>query len=138
MTSSTTQPSPSGEIEHLTDFELAQKTPEALSETIRERLSVLEPKKRAMVEKRAADVPISARGGYVRSALGEAPPRQAIKAFCLECVYWIRSEVTQCTALACPLYEYRPFAGKRDESPANEGVEDDGSEKALMDEKGDG
>ncbi len=126
MTSSTTQPTTSGEIELLADIDLAQKTPEALSDAIRERLSVLEPKKRAMVEKRAADVPISARGGYVRSALGEASPRQAIKAFCLECVYWIRSEVTQCTALACPLYEYRPFAAKRIENEVTEGVEDDG------------
>ena len=127
MTSTTTRPSPSGEIEHLTDIELAQKTPEALSEAIRERLSVLEPKKRAMVEKRAADVPISARQGYVRSALGEASPRQAIKAFCLECVYWIRPEVSMCTALACPLYEYRPFAKDVNETPASEGVDGESS-----------
>lgn len=121
MTSSTTQPTPSGEIEHLTDIELAQKTPEALSEAIRERLSVLDPKKRAMVEKRAKETPKSARLGYLRAATGESSPRQAIKAFCLECVYWIRSEVSMCTARGCPLYEYRPFAAKRNENEANEG-----------------
>ncbi len=122
MTSKTTQPSPSGEIEHLTDMELAQKTPEALSEAIRERLSVLDPKKRAMVEKRAADVPISARGGYVRAALGETFPRQAIKAFCMECMAWDRTEVAQCTAKACPLFEFRPFAKDPEkESGKNQG-----------------
>lgn len=66
MTSSTIRPTPSGEIELPAETDLAQKTPEALSEATRERLSVLDSKKRAMVEKRAADVPISARGGYVR------------------------------------------------------------------------
>lgn len=125
--SSPTPPSASGQLEHLTADEQAQKTPEALSEAIRERLSALDPCKRAQVEKRAADVPKSARQGYVRAALGETSPRQAIKAFCMECMAWDRTEVAQCTARACPLYGYRPFARDRNENPASEGVRGNGS-----------
>ena len=33
----------------------------------------------------------------------------AVKAFCTECMGYTPSEVRGCTALACPLYEYRPF-----------------------------
>ena len=39
----------------------------------------------------------------------------------MECVGWNRAEVSMCTALACPLFEYRPFAKERKEDPANEG-----------------
>ena len=40
---------------------------------------------------------------------GEASPRTAIKAFCLECVGYDRSAITNCTAPACPLWLYRPY-----------------------------
>ena len=119
--SSPTPPSRSGQVEHLTDNEQAQKTPEALNEAIRKRLSVLDPSKRVQVEKRAADAPISARQGYVRAALGETSPPHAIKAFCMECMAWDRTEVAQCTARARPLYEYGPFAKGRNEDPVSEG-----------------
>ena len=39
----------------------------------------------------------------------KASPRQAIKAFCAECVGYDRTAVTQCTAYACPLWRYRPY-----------------------------
>lgn len=122
MTSSTTSTSSSGQVEHPTGNELDQKTPEALDGATRERLSVLNPSKRALVAKRAAGVPISARLGYLRAALGEGSPRQAIKAFCLECTGWDRAEVTRCTAKACPLFEFRPFANDPEtESGKNQG-----------------
>jgi len=35
--------------------------------------------------------------------------RAAIHSFCLECVGWQRTEVTQCTSISCPLYPYRPY-----------------------------
>ena len=36
-------------------------------------------------------------------------PKQAIRAFCLECVGWSASEVRNCQGFACPLYMHRPF-----------------------------
>lgn len=33
----------------------------------------------------------------------------AIKAMCQQCTCWERVEVTKCTALACPLWAYRPY-----------------------------
>ena len=44
-----------------------------------------------------------------RACEGSASPRQAIKAFCLHCVGDLRDQITNCTAYACPLYEYRPY-----------------------------
>lgn len=44
-----------------------------------------------------------------RAYEGKASPRSAIKAFCLQCVGYIRKDVTNCTAEACPLYAYRPY-----------------------------
>jgi hypothetical protein len=40
---------------------------------------------------------------------GEASPRKAIKAFCLECVGYDRKAISDCTAPACPLWLYRPY-----------------------------
>lgn len=73
-----------------------------------ERLSRVDPARRSSVARRLADVPKSARGTYLR-AVGGRSPRAAIKAFCAECCGWQRGEVARCTALACPLYPYRPF-----------------------------
>ena len=38
-----------------------------------------------------------------------ASPRQAIKAFCTECVGYDRAAVAACTAYECPLWQYRPY-----------------------------
>ncbi len=38
-----------------------------------------------------------------------ASPRSAIKAQCLQCVGYIRDDVTHCTGFACPLWGYRPY-----------------------------
>ena len=40
---------------------------------------------------------------------GEASPRKAIKAFCLECVGYDRKAISGCTAPSCPLWLYRPY-----------------------------
>jgi hypothetical protein len=72
------------------------------------RLSHLDPTRRSFVAKRLADMPKSARNTYLR-AMGGRSPRAGIKAFCNECCGWQRAEVARCTALACPLYPYRPF-----------------------------
>jgi hypothetical protein len=47
-------------------------------------------------------------GLFERVFCGEASPRQAIKAFCSECVGFDQSEIENCTATDCPLYAYRP------------------------------
>ena len=91
------------------DTEITPEVTDSASERIVAALSRLDTSRKPSVEKRAKQVPESARGGYLRSACGTASPRGAIKAHCMECVCWDRTEVTACTALACPLYPYRPF-----------------------------
>lgn len=76
-----------------------------------ERLGRLDPARKASVAKRLADMPKSARNTYLRAVGGRAP-KAAIRAFCRECCGWQRAEVARCTALACPLYVYRPFQSK--------------------------
>jgi len=79
-------------------------------EAIQKRLSLVDPSRRASVDKRLKQMPVSRRNGYLRAVNGTASAKQAIKAHCLECVGWVGSEVTHCTARACPLYAYRPFS----------------------------
>ena len=70
--------------------------------------------RQSAIAERAAQMPKSCRRRYLKATRGKASPRVAIKAFCLECCGWQRQEVRICTNLACPLWEYRPFAeGKR-------------------------
>ena len=59
------------------------------------------------VEARLKDMPPKYRGLYKR-AMGGKSKSAAIRAFCLECMGWVGSEVRRCTAPACPLYPYRP------------------------------
>ena len=68
----------------------------------------------AAIAEKAAQMPKSCRAGYLRAAKGKASPRQAIKAFCLECTGWERNEVRRCTGVACPFWLYRPFRSERD------------------------
>jgi len=75
---------------------------------IQEALERVCPTQRAAVEKRAAEMPVSLRLGYLRAVLGEVSPRQAIAAHCMECCGWERRGVGLCTAKSCPLYAYRP------------------------------
>lgn len=59
--------------------------------------------------RRLSWMPVTSMLNYLRSILGRASPRQAIKAHCMECVCWQRKEVKLCTAPGCALYPYRPF-----------------------------
>ena len=58
---------------------------------------------------RVDSAPESCRGILKRAYSGDAPPRGAIKAFCLQCVGYNRQDVAGCTAFACPLHKYRPY-----------------------------
>ena len=79
-----------------------------------DRLSRLDPARRAAVEDRLSQMPKLYRGAYLR-AMGGRSRRSAIRAFCLECTGWQRAEVARCMALACPLFSYRPFQEERSE-----------------------
>jgi len=70
------------------------------------------PLTQSMDQKRAErlrTIPISRRGVFERAYAAKAAPRSAIKAFCLECLGFDEAEIRNCTAPACPLYEYRPY-----------------------------
>ena len=56
--------------------------------------------------RRLSDVPTKYRDLYRRAYAGKSR-KAAIRAHCLECVYWSPKEVALCTAPACPLYEFR-------------------------------
>jgi hypothetical protein len=87
---------------------LASNSIVTIENAAQNRLSHLDPTRRSSVAKRLADVPKTAQNTYLR-AVGGRSPRAGIKAFCNECCGWQRAEVARCTALACPLYPYRPF-----------------------------
>ena len=63
------------------------------------------------VMRRLSQVPPLYYSLYERVIQAQAPPREAIKAQCLECVCWMRKEVAACTDNGCPLYPYRPYQG---------------------------
>ncbi|MHC4573081.1 MAG: hypothetical protein ACYS76_02930 [Planctomycetota bacterium] len=74
-------------------------------------------KRAEQIAEREQEVPEVHRANY-RAAVSGKSRRAAIKAFCLECVCWQREEVRLCTALACPLYPYRPYQAQES---SNEG-----------------
>lgn len=61
---------------------------------------------------RLATTPESARGHFVAAWSGKCSPRRAIKALCLECVGFDRQFIADCTAWACPLWNFRPYQHK--------------------------
>lgn len=81
-------------------------------------LAHLDPARRSAVERHFAQMPRLYRRTYLK-AIGGRSPMSAVRAFCAECVDWARREAAACTALACPLWPYRP--GKDAESPSSEG-----------------
>lgn len=58
-------------------------------------------------DKRLSQIPESQRKTYQRAMTGRSR-KAAIKAFCLECVGYIRVEVRNCSDVGCPLHPYRP------------------------------
>ncbi len=54
------------------------------------------------------ELPQSMRGTYEKAMTGKSRTA-AVKAFCEECVGYVRKEVTLCTDRRCPLYPYRPY-----------------------------
>jgi len=91
------------------DVPESQRLAQPVSRSRASQRKPLDPARKAAVDKRAVQTPESARGTYLRAATGEASPREAIKAFCFECNGDDRQAVAECTALACPLWAYRPW-----------------------------
>jgi hypothetical protein len=60
------------------------------------------------IQERRAQIPDIHKANYDKAMRGKSL-RAASKAFCLECVGYMKEEVRQCTDLACPLYPYRPY-----------------------------
>ncbi|KKL82124.1 hypothetical protein LCGC14_1987830 [marine sediment metagenome] len=61
------------------------------------------------ITSKADDMPGIYRKNYLAAVSGKATPRNAIKAFCIECMGYVRSEVTNCDTIDCPLNLYRPY-----------------------------
>jgi hypothetical protein len=76
---------------------------------IQEALSLIDPTRRAAVERKAAQIPLKYRLGYVRAAAGIASPRQVIKVRCLECTGYEPDEIRRCTLCECECFLYRPY-----------------------------
>ena len=65
---------------------------------------------------RLADCPAATRAVLRRAYQKKGAPRGAIKAFCMQCVGYVRADVAHCTALGCPLWMWRPYQkGAEDE-----------------------
>ena len=58
---------------------------------------------------KAKEMPESYKKNYLATVSGKASPRNAIKAFCIECMGYVRGEVTNCDTIDCPLNLYRPY-----------------------------
>ncbi len=74
-------------------------------------LSDLSATRGAMVGKRLEEMPVTFRKRYIVALSGKRPMK-AIEAFCYECICWQRGHVQECTAQACPLWDYRPEQSK--------------------------
>ena len=71
--------------------------------------------------RRLDDSPVMYAGIVKRAYRGSASPRVAIKAFCLQCVGYLREDVRNCTADGCPLHEYRPYQDGAEDGDEGEG-----------------
>ena len=63
------------------------------------------------VIKYAKSLPPTMQATYLRAMSGKSRPA-GVKAHCLMCVAWVRSEVRDCSSKICPLLPYRPFQEK--------------------------
>ncbi len=61
------------------------------------------------ITSKADNMPNIYRKSYLSAVSGKATPRNAIKAFCIECMNYVKSEVTKCDTIDCPLNLYRPY-----------------------------
>lgn len=75
------------------------------------------PKQAAAISKRLTAIPRTMRSVYDK-AVGGHSRSAAIKAFCQECCGYNRAAIRDCTALACPLWPYRPYQTEEESDDA--------------------
>jgi hypothetical protein len=63
------------------------------------------------MRERLEQIPKRYRPAY-RAAMRGRSRKAAIKAQCLECCGWERTEVQACTDTGCPLHPYRPYVAQ--------------------------
>ena len=74
------------------------------------------------IKKRAASIPRLYQAEYLRVVTGSTVSRRsAIRQQCLECVGYERVAITECPAIACPLYRFRPYQPRASSAPADDG-----------------
>ena len=56
------------------------------------------------------DIPVMYRGIFEKAPKSRA---NAIKAMCLQCVGYVRKDVTDCACKTCPLWGWRPYQEKK-------------------------
>jgi hypothetical protein len=71
----------------------------------------LNPRQRAVL----SEAPVSARG-ILERAYSRKSKAAGIRAFCLYCVGYVRTDVRNCTSFGCPLWPYRPHQSDADEA----------------------
>ncbi len=65
--------------------------------------------RRARMMRQVSEDRSSAVSLFLRVYTGQASPREAIKAKCLECCWMDEVGIRECTGTACPLWAFRPF-----------------------------
>ena len=58
-------------------------------------------------DERLSQMPETCKGIYKKAMTGKRRG-QAVKAFCQECMGYVREEIKLCSDTGCPLYPYRP------------------------------
>lgn len=61
-----------------------------------------------------SEAPASQKSILSKALAGSSSPRSAIKARCLQCCNYDRSEVRECRSITCALHRYRPFQQAND------------------------
>lgn len=72
------------------------------------------------IAKRLSNMPSTCKGAY-RKAVNHKSMRAAVNSQCLECIGYVRKEISVCSDLGCPLYSYRPFQTRSgsDDTPSD-------------------
>jgi len=94
--------------EHRTRMQEGKRLSLNVSQLIQKARLDVDAAQETAIARRLESMPETCRRTYLRAMQGRSMAA-AVKAFCMECVSWDRSEVAHCTAPACPLYPYRPF-----------------------------
>ena len=68
-------------------------------------------KRTAMFRQVQRDAPSKARQ-FERVYTGKASPRLCIKVMCLQCCWMDEDAIRECSAPACPLWDFRPYQRK--------------------------